>query len=237
MTELSKNARIVGFWYLLLTLVGLPSLVYIPGKLYVQGDAVATATNIAAHQTLFQFGIAADLVDSVILIVLAMAFYRLFKNVNRYQAAFLVITGGILPAAISFASTATSVATLIMVRGPDYLNVFSEAQRQALAYFFTRVSFGVMVGSEILWGVWLFPMALLILKSRWFPRFLGWWLIISGIFYLTLSYAGMFMPEHYQTIANYLIPFGVGEIALILWLLIMGAKEGVVAAAATQNQG
>lgn len=237
MTELSKKARIVGFWYLLWSLVGLPSLIYIPGKLYVHGDAVATATNIAAHQTLFQLGIATDLVGSVILIILVLAFYRLFKDVSRYQAAFLAIIGGILPAAASFASAANDVATLILVRGPDYLNVFSEAQRDALAYFFTRVSFGVTVGEGVLWGAWLFPMAILILKSRWFPRFLGWWLIVSGMFYLALSYAGMFMPEHYQTIANYLIPFGAGEIALILWLLIMGAKEGVVAAAVNQKQG
>jgi fluoride ion exporter CrcB/FEX len=141
MTELSKNARIVGFWYLLWSLVGLPSLLYIPRKLYVTGDAATTATNIAAHQTLFQFGIATDLVGSVILIFLVIAFYRLFKDVSPYQAVFLAIIGGVLPAATSFASVATEVATLIMVRGPDYLNVFSETQREALAYFFTRVSF------------------------------------------------------------------------------------------------
>ena len=235
MTELSKKARMVGFWYLMVAFTGFPSLVYIPAKLFVHGDAAATASNIAAHQTLFQFGIALDLVSAVILIILTLAFYRLFKDVDRHQAALLVITGGILPAAISIASTANSVATLELVRGADYLNVFDAAQRDALAYFFTRVSFGVTVGSEILWGVWLFPMAILILKSRWFPQFLGWWLIINGITYLVQCYVGMFMPAHYKTFVNYAIPFELGEIAFLLWALIMGARERSVASAATNN--
>ncbi len=235
MTELSKQARTVGFWYLLLIFSGVLGLIYIPAKLYVQGDATATVARIAANQTLFKFAIANSLVGAVILIVLTLAFYRLFKDVDRYQAAFLVITGGILPAAISFASIANDVATLTMVQGADYLSVFSEAQRGALAYFFTRVSSGVTVGSQLLWGVWLFPMAILILKSRWFPRFLGWWLIVNGIAYLVLWYIGIFMPQHSKTAANYSFLFGLGEVAFVLWMLIMGAKERAAPIARVQN--
>lgn len=235
MTELSKRARTVGFWYLLLIFTGALRLVYIPAKLYVNGDAAATVARIAAHQTLFQFGVASDLVGAVILIILTLAFYRLFKDVDRYQAAFLVITGGVMPAAISFASTANDAATLAMVRGADYLDVFSEAQRDALAYFFTRVSFGVTLGSEILWGAWLFPMAILVLKSRWFPRFLGWWLIVNGIAYLVQWYVGIFMPQHYNTIVKYSLPFELGEVAFVLWMLIMGARERAVPIAGAQN--
>lgn len=235
MMDLSKKARIAGSWYLLLIMVGALHLVYIPAKLYVHGNATATAANIASHQTLFQVGIASDLGGAVILIFLTLAFYRMFKDVDHYQAVWLVITGGILPAALSFASTANDAAALIMVRGADYLNVFSEAQRDALAYFFTRISFAVTVGSEILWGVWLFPMAILILKSRWFPRFLGGWLILNGIAYLVQSYVGMFMPEHYNTVMNYSLPFELGEVAFVLWLLIMGARGESVGTVATPD--
>ena len=42
MVELSKNARIVGFWYLLLVFIGPWRLLYIPSKLFVSGDATAT---------------------------------------------------------------------------------------------------------------------------------------------------------------------------------------------------
>lgn len=225
MTTTSKNARIVGFWYLMLVFVGPLRLIYIPTRLFVNGDAAATAANIAAHQTLFQFGIFADAYGGVILILLALAFYRLFKDVDKYQSVLLVITGGILPAAIYFLNTVNDAAALLLVRGTDYLNVFSEAQRYGLAYFFTRLHFQVILSAEVLWGIWLFPMAILILKSRWFPRFLAYWLILNGLTYLALSYTGMFIPEKLDAVSTYAFPLQFGEVAFVLWLLIMGAKE------------
>src|SRR2546427_373719 len=42
--------RVVGLWYLSLVLFGPLTLLYIPNKLFLHGDAAATATNIAEHQ-------------------------------------------------------------------------------------------------------------------------------------------------------------------------------------------
>ena len=225
MNSLSKNARIVGLWYLALVFVGPLRLIYIPTQLFVDGDANATAANILAHPTLFQLGIFADAYGGVLLVVLTLAFYKLFKDVDQFWSVFLVITGGILPGAMYLLNTANDAAALLLVRGADYLNVFTEAQRYALSYFFTRLHFQVLLSAEVLWGIWLFPMAILILKSRWFPAFLGWWLILNGISYLILSYTGMFMFDKYDTVSNYAFPLQLGEVAFVLWLLIMGAKE------------
>jgi Domain of unknown function (DUF4386) len=225
MTPLSKNARIVGLWYLLLVFIGPWRLLYIPSKLFVLGDATATAANIAAHQTLFQFGIFVDTWGGVVLVFLTLAFYRLFKDVDRYQAWLLVITGGILPGAIYFVNTLNDAAALLLVRGADYLSVFTQGQRAALAYFFTRLHYELVVSAEVLWGVWLFPMAILILKSRWFPRILGWWLILDGATWIIISFANMFLPQYVDTINTWSFPLQLGEVAVTLWLLIMGAKE------------
>ena len=225
MTEISKNARLVGFWYLMLVFIGPLRLLYIPNKLFVHGDAAATAANISSHQTLFQLGIFVDAWGSVLLAVLALAFYRLFKDVDRYQARLLVITGGIMPGVLYLVNTVNDAAALMLIQGDDYLNVFSEAQRDALAFFFVRLHFQSIVSAEVLWGVWLFPMAILILKSRWFPRFLGWWLILNGITWLIISFANMFLPAYVDTISSWAFPVEFGEIAVTLWFLIMGAKE------------
>jgi len=83
MTSTSKNARIAGFLYLLLVIGGPPRLMYIPSKLFVHGNASATAANIAAHETLFRLGIVADLFCGTILIFITLALYRLFKGVTR----------------------------------------------------------------------------------------------------------------------------------------------------------
>jgi hypothetical protein len=225
MTTISKNARIVGLWYLALVFIGPLRLVYIPGQLFVHDDAAATAANISAHQTLFQMGIFVDTWGGAVLVFLTLAFWRLFKDVDRYQTQLLVITGGIIPGAIYFLNAVNDAAALILVRGGDWLNVFTEAQRDALAYFFTRLHFQVVVSAEVLWGIWLFPMGILILKSRWFPRVLGWWLFLDGATWIVISFANMFLPDYVDTINTWSLPLQFGEIAVTLWFLVMGAKE------------
>ena len=235
MTPLAKNARIVGFWYLVLVFIGPWRLIIIPNKLFVHDDAAATAANIAAHQTLFQWGIFVDTWGGAVLVFLTLAFWRLFKDVDRYQAQLLVITGGIIPGAIYFLNTVNDAAALILVRGGSWLDAFTEAQRDALAYFFTRLHFQVVVSAEVLWGIWLFPMGILILKSRWFPRVLGWWLFLDGATWIIASFANMFLPAYVDTIDTWSMPFQFGEIAVTMWFLVMGAKEPKTSAPATRS--
>ena len=60
-------------------------------KLFVQGDALATTSNIAAREWLFRFGIVADLLGAVVLIFLTLALYGLFSGVDRNLAIRVVI--------------------------------------------------------------------------------------------------------------------------------------------------
>src|SRR5215475_1719489 len=85
-----KAARIAGAVYLSMVLTAPFSLIYIPGKLIVRGDATATAANILAHETLFRLAIFTELVGQVIFICLGIALYRLFSNVNRTWALLMV---------------------------------------------------------------------------------------------------------------------------------------------------
>jgi Domain of unknown function (DUF4386) len=88
--------------YLLLIALRPLFLIYIPGKLYVKGNAAATMSNIAAHERLFRIGILAELLGGLILIFLVLAFYRLFKCVDPYLAVLVIILGGVMPAVIYF---------------------------------------------------------------------------------------------------------------------------------------
>ena len=53
MSSTNNPGRVAGFLYLLLLAAPL-RLIYIPSKLFVHGNATATANNIAAHETLFR---------------------------------------------------------------------------------------------------------------------------------------------------------------------------------------
>ena len=224
MSSTHNPGRVAGFWYLLLVVIGPLRLIYIPTKLFVHGDAAATVNNIAAHEWLFRLGIVSDLVCGVILIFLVLAFYRLFKGVDRNLAVLVVIFGGVMPALINFVGVVSDAAALMVVRGGDFLSAFDQPQRDALAVLFLKLRDHQNTAAEILWGVWLLPLALLVYRSRFLPRFLGVWLALGGFAYVILSLTGELLPQYQERVFTYAQPAFFGELALMLWLVIKGAQ-------------
>ena len=224
MTSTRNPGRVAGFLYLLLVLGGPLRLIYIPNKLFVHGNATATASNIAAHEWLFRLGIVADLFCAVILIFLALALYRLFKGVDQNLAVLMVILGGVMPALIDFVGVVYDAAALMLVRGADFLSVFDKPQRDALAMLFLRLRDHQNTAAEVLWGLWLLPLAILTFRSRFLPRFLGVWLAINCFAYVLLSLTGELLPQYYDKVFTYGQPAFFAEVAFMLWLVIKGAK-------------
>jgi hypothetical protein len=160
----------------------------------------------------------------VVLIFLVLAFYRLFKGVDQNLAMLVVILGGVMPALINFVGVVSDAAALMVVRGGDFLSVFDAPQRDALALLFLNLRDHQNTAAEILWGVWLFPLALLVYRSRFLPRFLGVWLGFGGFAYVVLSLTGELLPQYQGKVFSYAQPAFFGELALMLWLVIKGAR-------------
>ena len=226
-----KDARLAGLFYLSLMTAPL-RLMYIPGKLFVAGNAAATANNIAAHETLFRLGIVSDLFTATMAIFLTLALYRLFKPVNQNLAAVMVILGSLMVTPIYFMNTLNDAAALLFARGADFLSVFDASQRQAMAMLFLRLHHQGVVANEIFWGLWLVPFGLLVYKSGFIPRLLGVWLIINGFAYVVISFTGLMFPQYEARVFNSAFPVMLGELAIMLWLLIKGVKVRPLAAAA-----
>jgi hypothetical protein len=235
MSSTRNPGRVAGLWYLLLCLIGPLRLMYIPSKLFVHGNAAATVNNIAAHEWLFRFGIIGDLLCAVILIFLTLAFYRLFKDVDQYLAVLVVIFGGVMPALINFVGVVSDAGALMAVRGADFLSVFDKPQRDALAILFLHLRDQQNTAAEVLWGMWLFPLAILVYRSRFLPRFLGVWLVINGFAYVILSFTGVLFPPYQEKVFIFSQPALFAELALMLWLVIKGAKPQPLVAAALSS--
>ena len=235
MSATHNPGRVAGFLYLLLVVLAPYRLIYVPSTLFVSGDATATAGNIAAHELLFRLGIVTDLLCGTILIVLSLALYRLLKGVDRNHAVLMVILGGLMPAIIDFLNVLNDAAALLLVRGADFLSVFDKPQRDALAMLFLRLHHQEIVAAEILWGLWLFPLAILVYRSRFLPRFLGVWLTINGFAYLAMSFTGLLLPQYEDAVSNIAFPALLGEMAFMLWLVIKGARPQPFDAAATTS--
>jgi hypothetical protein len=163
MTSLSRNARIAGLLYLTLLTAPL-RLIYIPSKLFVAGNASATANNIAAHETLFRLGIVSDLFTATMAIFLTLALYRLFKGVDQDLARLMVILGALMVTPIYFLNTINDAAALLLARGADFLSVFDKPQRDALVMVFLPMHGQGIFANSIFWGLWLFPFGLLVYR-------------------------------------------------------------------------
>jgi len=232
MNSTKKAARVAGLFYL--SLLTAPfRLIYIPSTLFVRGNATATANNISTHETLFRLGIVCDLFTGIMVIFLVLALYRLLKGVDQDLARLMVILGALMSTPIYFVNTLNDAAALLLARGGDFLSVFDKPQREALAMLFLRLhDHGVLV-NQIFWGLWLFPFGLLVFRSRFLPRILGIWLIINCFAYLAISFTGLFWPQYEEMVFHRAFPAMLGELAIMLWLLIVGAREQPLAAAAS----
>ena len=223
--------RYAGVLYLLASLVGFFAMGYVPGRLIVHANAAATASNIAAHETLFRIGIAAQLMGMAGFIFVATALYDLLKGVSRRQAS-LMVTLIVVSVPIVFVNELNSMAALVLMRGADFLSSFDRPHREALAMLFLHLHHQGLVVAELFWGLWLFPLAALVYRSRFLPRFLGVWLALAGGAWVILSLTAILLPQFENNVYSYSqIPF-FGEIAFMLWLIIKGARPPALATAA-----
>jgi len=170
----AKNpGRVAGLLYILASIPGVFALVYVPSKLIVNGNATATAHNIAASETLFRLGIAANLVGQALFIFGALALYDLLKRVNQ-RNALLMLSLILIAIPIAFLNELNAIAALVLVRGADYLSLFDKAQRDTLAMLFLNLhGYGFDVAG-IFWGLWLFPLGCWCTGRALFRASWGW---------------------------------------------------------------
>jgi len=224
-----KAARVAGLIYLSMVIVAPFSLIYVPGKLIVHGNATATAENILAHETLWRLSIFGDLIGHVIFICLGIALYRLLSSVNKTWAM-LMVAFVLVSAAVGFLNTLDNIAALTLFRGGEFLDVVDKVQRDAIGFLFLRLHNQGEFINEIFWGVWLFPFGLLVYRSGFMPRVLGIWLMVACFAWIAVSITAQFFADYYSAAFNWLQPAFFAEMAIMLYLLIRGANMKAIPA-------
>ena len=231
MTSTRNPGRFAGLLYVLMSIPGFFALIYVPSKLIVHGNATATATNIAAHETLFRLGIAAELICQTGFIFVALALYDLLKGVNQRHAS-LMLRLIVVSIPIALLNELNAIAALVLVRGADFLSIFEKPQRDALAMLFLNLhGYGFDVAA-IFWGLWLFPLGMLVYRSGFLPRILGVLVILNGFTYPVSSFTSLLLPQYEHIVSRWMMPFSFGELVFMFCLLIMGAKPKPVAGTA-----
>src|SRR5712671_6815661 len=165
------KARITGAFYLLAMLTGVFAQGFVSGRLVVDGDAAATATNILMHRGLFQLGFAVYLIAMACQIDMTALFYDLLKPAGRsvsLLAAFLGLAGCV----IKTFSRVFFITPLFVLGGAHYLSVFSAEQLQALALLFLKVNDKGAEIALVFFGIYALLTGYLVIKSTFLPRFL-----------------------------------------------------------------
>ncbi len=220
---LNNPGRQAGLLYLLGTIPGLFGLLYVPGKLLVHGDPLATAHHMAAGATLFRSGIFADLAGQTIFIFVAFSLYQLFKKTGRRQALVMLILL-LVSIPIAFLTELCSLAALTCAQAPVYLQAFDEPKRVALMRLFLNLRSEGFNVDEIFWGLWLFPLGLLVFRCDFLPRILGVLLMIGCLAWLTSAFTALVLPSYQDGVTRWTNPLELVEMIFMVWLIVMGAR-------------
>ena len=226
--ETKRTARLAGLLYLLSSLVGAPALLYVPGKLIVEGDAAATADRIRTSGGLLRLGIASELAGFSIFVFVALTLYRLFRPVSeRHALAMMVLILISIP--ITFVGVLPEVAALDLVGadggtgGAGYLADLDGHSRDALASLCLQLHAKGYSVAEVFWGLWLFPFGVCVIRSGFIPRFLGVLLMIAAFGYLASAASSLVFPGRAAALAP-VTKLTALELPIIFWLLIWGTR-------------
>ncbi len=220
-----KTARIAGLLYLVVVLTGIFSLAYVPSKLIVWNDPVATYNNIKTSESLFRFGIVSGLLCYVFFLFLPVALYKLLKPVNEVYAKLMVLLA-VTSVPISFMNIQHKFAVLSIIKGEVFKTFTNEQLQFQVMFYLNQFNKGILMVS-VFWGLWLLPFGYLVYKSGFLPKILGV-LLMLGCFGYLINFLGNSLIEDYSSlgVSKYIgMPATFGEIGICLWLLIMGAKE------------
>lgn len=217
---LVRTARITGLFYLGICMTAVFGHFIIPAQIFDPGDAAATLSHLAERETLARLGIAMELSTATLMALLALWFYRLFRSVDAFMAVAVVVLGefcavGILGSA-AFLATALHVAL-----DPSLGGAAATAQ---LMYV---VSGNLWQVATVFSGLWLIPMGLLVLRSGWMPRLMGWLLNIGGVGYVLYAFIVFLAPDA-ASIASVLVWPTVSEFWMAGYLLVIGVRRSAV---------
>jgi hypothetical protein len=209
------TARMTGLFYLLYVVIAVLAGFARHG-LIVGGDASATATNIMAHQSMYQLGFACDFLSVASYVVVVVLFHQLLKPANG-GISMLAACFGFMGCILMAVGGVFQLAPLSVLGSASHSSAFSAEQLQAQAYLLLKLYNQAYSIALISFGFFDLLIGYLIFKSTFLPRVLGVLMMLAGLAFLPFL-AAAFGARNLQRI----VPLAIGEGLVILWLLLKG---------------
>ncbi|MGD0786653.1 MAG: DUF4386 domain-containing protein [Terracidiphilus sp.] len=224
-------AKVVGVAYLVTFVAVVYTRYGILGRLLTD-NAADTARNILAQEQLFRAGIAGYLFYCVSLIVLVTALYVVLRPVSR-GFALLAALWWLVWVFMWLGITLNLFDALRLIHGADSLQAFGPERLQAVASFYLHRCFDYYYVGLLFWGLASTVCACLWFKSRYIPRALAAFGVVSSAFAVACTFVFIMFPR-FDTIVGlgwFDTPMGLFDIALSFWLVFKGLKPPEAAGA------
>ncbi len=175
---------------------------------------------------LFRIGITIELIMSVGLIVLALALYIILKSANK-NLALLALFLKLVEATIVAVIVLVNFIALQILNGEAYLTAFTPEKLQAPVGLILNAHTTIYSIPMVFLGLDMIVFSYLFFKSKYIPRILAGFGILS--FALILIHALMYInaPQYAAMLISQIIfyaPSGLFEIIIGIWLLFKGIK-------------
>lgn len=217
----ARALRAAGVLYLVLVVTSIFGLA-VTQSVMVANDATVTAANILSSETLFRLAMVSELTATIAFVFLARELYRILKGVNKSWASLMVVLV-LLSVPISFVGVLSQVAALRLIHGPAVLGL-GISQTNGVAMFFLGLSSDTSALNSIFFGLWLLPFGLLVIKSGFIPRILGFLLLVSGSSYLAGSLNFLLSPPFRPAVSAVATVGYAGELAVVVWLVVKAVQ-------------
>ncbi|HXX42130.1 MAG TPA: DUF4386 domain-containing protein [Chthoniobacterales bacterium] len=193
------------------------------GPLIVPGDAAETARHLAAHQTQVRVALTCFLGYSASVVVLLTALYLILKPVNRS----LALVGALFRlvfALLWLLTTLNILSALRFLGSASYLQVFEVDRLQALARLNIASNFDDYYAGLPFFGLAATVCSYLWLKSRYIPRALAAFGLVSSAWCVICAFAFLIFPNFDKAVNAYWFdtPMTLFEIVVSVWLLVKG---------------
>jgi hypothetical protein len=210
------TARTVAVVYLLYFLTAALGAFLMRG-LIVPTDAVATAQNLLAHQSLYRSGFEVGLVANTVYLAVTALFYGLLAPVNRTLAMMMAFFG-VVGSAIQIFAGLLQLAPLTILPDTQLATAFTVTQLQAAVMLSYKLYTQTFYISLVLFALFDILLGYLIYESTFLPRAIGALLVIAGVAWLSVLWPPLAMSIRPAVIAI----GGIAEIILMGWLLLKG---------------
>ena len=216
-SQARRLAVLAGVLVMVSILAGGFSEVYVPGKLLVAADPMATAKNVATSAQLFRISFLAYLAEAVCDITLSLIFYVLLRPVSPTLSLLAAFFG-----LVSTATFATSELFYFMASVPvldENVQRHLSASGETPLFIYLALTLYGYGGTVfmVFYGIATALRGYLFYRSGYFPKWLGVLLLIAGACFVGKNVISVGVPRYDSDLL--LAPTFVAMVALAAVLL------------------